>query len=133
MKLRTLGLIAGAVIVAVIVFGNASDPAPVQLKPPPSEQEQRARVVEDAKRLAIIAGAVQLKKAMHDPASFELVQALQMDDGSGCYTYRATNGFGAVRTAYAVMNSESIITSQDDRFHARWKRYCQGKRGVQIK
>lgn len=87
----------------------------------------------DPARLAVAAGAVQLKRMAHDPASFELVQALLMADGTGCYTYRAKNGFGAVRTGNAMLRDGKITTSDVDGFAGRWNRYCGGKQGVALK
>jgi|SRR5690606_23937879 len=123
-RLKTIGLIVVAVMVIVIALGEM-DTSPSRATSEPAEP--------DPKRLAVIAGAIELKRMAHDPASFELVQALQMDDGAGCYTYRAKNGFGAVRTGHAVMRSGSIVTSEDERFGHRWRSHCEGKRGVQIK
>lgn len=87
----------------------------------------------DPARLTVAAGAVQLKRMAHDPASFELVQALQMPDGIGCYTYRAKNGFGAMRTGNAVLHGGKVTTSETDGFATIWNRYCGGREGVALK
>lgn len=96
-------------------------------------EEKREAEKPNPQRLAVSLGARQLKHMAHDPASFELVQALLMADGTGCYTYRAKNGFGAVRTGNAMLRDGKITTSDVDGFAGRWNRYCGGKQGVALK
>lgn len=72
-----------------------------------------------------VRGAVALKKNMKNPASFELVSALRMDDGTICYEYRGTNSFNAVITSFYVLRPKTGSASVAD-----WNRYCAKKSGI---
>lgn len=92
--------------------------------------EQRAReVAEKAKAEAdfqFVVGRLRaLKAASKNPASFELVDATLMDDGTVCVVYRATNSFNAVVT-------ENKAIAKDLRV-VEWNRYCGGKSGKDMK
>ncbi len=96
------------------------------------ENMKAKKEADEIRRLPALVGAGRLKAAMHDPKSFDLVQTLLMSDGSVCYTYRAKNGFGAVRTYYAAMGGGKIVTSDDDRFAGAWNKRCANKTGESV-
>lgn len=87
------------------------------------------------RRGAAAVAAKHLRDAMHDPKSFQLEQAIVMADGAACYTYRANNGFGALRRHTAVLTlAGSMLTSDahGDAFAAAWKKACTGRTGEDI-
>jgi hypothetical protein len=133
-------LLGLAVFFAIIIgFGPSRDNDPL---PPPLTPEERAArdrtIAEKAqrdRRIGQIAVAVRsLREAMHDPGSFKLTKALVMEGATGCFEYRAKNGFGGVRQGQAVYHEGTLATSDDrsGRFRSTWKRYCQGKIGQDI-
>ena len=92
--------------------------------------EQRAReVAEKAKNEAefqlVVSRLRSLKASTKNPGSFELVEALLMDDGTLCAVYRGTNSFNAVVT-------ENKAISKDPRV-VDWNRFCAGKSGKDMK
>jgi hypothetical protein len=75
----------------------------------------------------------QLRAGMNNPESFQLEEALRMDDGTLCVAYRARNGFNAVMAGRAVIDAKRIVTSDDrDRFSGMWNRLCANKSGVDM-
>lgn len=72
-----------------------------------------------------------LKKAMKNPDSFKLEQALRMADGTFCFQYRATNSFNAIVPGQAFVGSKgkSGVSDGSGRFASQWNRYCGGKSG----
>lgn len=92
--------------------------------------EQRAReVAEKAKAEADFQSVVSrlraLKASTKNPTSFELVDAILMDDGTVCVVYRGTNSFNAVVT-------ENKAIAKDMRL-VDWNRFCGGKSGKDMK
>ena len=73
-----------------------------------------------------------IRKSLHDPASFELDDATFMPNGAGCYTYRAKNGFGALRVLRAVLTPERMLVTADQPaklFAPVWNEYCAERSG----
>lgn len=119
----TFGMIAiGAIIGAAV--GKDTDP------PKPKTPEEIAR---EAQWTADVITVRALKNAMHDPKSFELSQALRMDDGTLCVTYRARNGFGALTVRRSVLGKGIAITSDERGFARKWNAHCGGKTGRNMK
>ena len=92
--------------------------------------EQRAREeAEKAKKEAEFQSVVSrlraLKATTKNPNSFELVDAVLMNDGTLCATYRGTNSFNAVVT-------ESKAIAKDLKI-VEWNRFCGGKSGTDMK
>lgn len=98
----------------------------------PEEQADEKRI-ETGKLMARI-GAIELRGAMRNPASFELVQALLMKDGTICYTYRAQNGFGGMNLEAGVMDAKSGHLKVDgvSGFESSWNHRCAHKTGKDV-
>jgi hypothetical protein len=73
-----------------------------------------------------------LKASLHDPNSLEVLQVLRMNDKSLCITYRARNGFNALRQSHTVVAPRSAASEGDPRFYSLWNRHCNGKHGEDI-
>ena len=92
--------------------------------------EQRAReAAEKAKKEAdfqtVVSRLRALKETTKNPNSFELVDAVLMDDGTLCATYRGKNSFNAiVKEDKAISKSMKILD---------WNKYCGGKIGTDMK
>lgn len=123
---------AGYTLLGIVVVGGAIGLMTPSKPPPPPKSD--AEVREDMARGAVVAAAIQLRSSMHDPKSFELVEALFMPDSSGCYEFRARNGFGAIRVANAVFDGQMIYSSEPRNagFDKAWKAYCNGKTGSSV-
>ena len=72
-----------------------------------------------------VAALGSLRQSMKNPESFVLSTALEMDDGTLCVMYRATNSFNAIVPGQAVITATAIHTSDDT-----WNSRCGGKRGT---
>ncbi len=103
----------------------------VHTTPPPFDAEIKANAEKrEAIDLTALTAIHQLRDAMHDPRSFELVQVLQMKSGALCITYRAVNGFNAVRTNHAVVDKDRVYGGNGtSAFIDRWNRLCGNKSG----
>ena len=87
----------------------------------------------DRRRGLIAQAAKTLRAGMHDPASFDLVDAQMMGDQAGCYTYRAKNGFGALRAGSAVLTPDNrFLASDSPGFATAWKKHCSGQSGQSL-
>lgn len=95
----------------------------------------RARDEEENTKFARDVAAVrQLKSGMKNPASFDLVDATRMDDGTLCLSYRATNSFNAVVPGEAVITKDRIFTSDKrDRFATEYNKRCANKSGKRMR
>jgi RNA polymerase subunit RPABC4/transcription elongation factor Spt4 len=65
-----------------------------------------------------------LKESVKNPASFELVQALRMTDGTLCVRYRGTNSFNAIVTEQVPILRTAKL--------GVWNTHCGGKKGEDI-
>lgn len=123
-----VGGIALALIIALLVFGKsdrereAEERAAVEAALSP--QQRAAMAAEKAKKeqeFQFAALAVKaLKATMKNPASFELVSAVLVDNGGPlCVEYRGTNSFNAVTTEHAVIKRDYKL--------GKWNADCAGK------
>lgn len=115
----------GFIFIAGIIGGITQHNAPAK---PEKTAEQKAR----DERNFFVAGVVrQVRDMLNDPKSFELVDVIDMDDGTICVSYRAKNPFGATMPGKAVAADTKIITSSDTsgRFVAQWNKRCANKTG----
>ena len=94
-----------------------------------NEEERKAREKEWA---AGVLALRMLRAAMHDPGSFQVDQVLRMPDKTLCVTYRARNGFGALRLGRFVLAPTAGASDSDSKFATLWNRHCGGKRGEDI-
>lgn len=140
------------------------------LNPEQLAAEQRARdlVVENAKKAQAAASAAAaeadrvktlgllrqalvveslktLRASMKDPDTFELKEVLMMGSGSGCITYRAKNGFGAILQGRAVLSVPAapknggkpqgairMYASGQDGFSGAWNKSCANRPGEDL-
>jgi adenine deaminase len=96
-----------------------------------AEAEQAAKLVrEESERKyreqvsRVIVAASTVKENMHNPASFDLVSAIVMDDDAVCLVYRGTNGFGGIVTSRASAMGRVVSLSAK-----QWSKYCAGRDG----
>ena len=108
-------------------------PTPEQLaeQAKAAEAEQAAKLVrEESERKyreqvsRVIVAASTVKENMHNPASFDLVSAIVMDDDAVCLVYRGTNGFGGIVTSRASAMGRVVSLSAK-----QWNKYCAGRDG----
>lgn len=139
-------LLAIALISCLLWIATAPPPrqpaepkaAAAKAAPTPEEQaaaERRAseRAAENARLQRDIESVLRLKGSMKNPASFQLEQALRMDDGTLCLSYRATNSFNAIVPGQAVISAGKIVTSDTrPEFVRRWNSRCADKSGVVV-
>ncbi len=92
------------------------------------EAEKAKWEAQNAKREAEFQSVVRrlraLKATTKNPNSFELVDAVLMNDSTLCATYRGTNSFNAVVT-------ESKAIAKDLKI-VEWSRFCRGKSGTDM-
>ena len=130
-----------AIFVAQMVFSSGrsgGDAAPAAA--PVSEAERAAlqraaqdKESDDRRRGLIAAAAKSLRDGMHDPGSFEIESVMMMGNRAGCYSYRAKNGFGALRSAQAVLTPDTaFLTSDHSGFVTAWNKYCAGQKGQSL-
>ncbi len=123
-----MGLLAKffLLIVVIMAIGKcASDTSPTSQKPKvektpeqvKAEQEKEAQFQRDV--LMIKA----LKAAMKNPASFELVQVIRLENKTLCVTYRGTNSFNAVITEHKAIAKDGSVVD-----YSR----CSGKTGEDV-
>lgn len=147
---RTLGRRGWLALILLVIFGYAYFQKPAEQPKEPqkvasvapvlTEEEQAAaakKKAEEAKREAEyqmnISAVRQVKAAMKNPDSFKLEEAIRMDDGTLCISYRGTNSFNAIVPGQAVITKTRIFTSDSsDTFSTNWRRYCQGKSGQNV-
>lgn len=112
----------------VVLAGIMSDPGPstqVALSP----EAQAKKDAEERQWQRDVLTMRQLRDSMKSPKSFELTQALKMEDNSLCVEYRATNSFNALVPGRAVISNGSIVTSDSSGFAQTWNAHCAGKSG----
>lgn len=143
---RALKLIGLALTIAVIgsaVTGNNA-PQPQQttestrranLTPEQKAKEDAARAQRDIQLQAAAAGAIRLKKAAKDPASFDLTSLVVKPDGSACYEYRAKNSYGATLPSAAVLTTKGKILLKEldgNTFVNAWNKACVAPGGDEV-
>jgi hypothetical protein len=125
-------LLIGVAVVVVSELTPTPQPAAVPTTPTPPREPTAEERAAEAVFQANVASVQRLKSAMKNPASFSLEQALRMDDGVLCVTYRATNSFNAVVPGRAVITATKILTPGQDGFTGRWNARCAKKSGVDV-
>ena len=123
MSFRSVGtagkILAGLVIAAGIAGIVAYD-------------RQPATEINDGAMIAKAANvAIELRRAMRDPDSFQLSSVLIIEKTNAvCYEYRSRNGFGGMNVGQAVLSPKGIFrTNEMEGFRALWRSECSGKRG----
>lgn len=127
--LKTL-LKAGLVgIIAIIVIAELVSGAKEPLR-----QKTPATSMEDLIFTANVYAVKRIRDSMKNPASFDLNEAIRLDDGTLCLTYRATNSFNAIVPGQAIVDDKATYTSdRGASFTTRWNRVCANKTGTDVK
>lgn len=123
---RPVGWIAkgfGAILVIAMVkcsYDQSVKP------PPPQKSPEQIKAEEEADRIfqADIVRIKVLKASLKNPASFELVSAVRLSNGTLCVEYRGTNSFSAITTETAA------ILGATER--GPWNKHCAGKTGTDV-
>jgi hypothetical protein len=136
-----LCLIIICLFIVVDTFNKVSNKAEVASKnqaavksePKPKPEPTPEQKAEEARWQRDVLAVRQLRAGMKNPDSFKLEQALRMDDGSLCLSYRATNSFNAIVPGNAVIADNTIRTSDNrERFAPVWNKRCAKKSGRDI-
>lgn len=104
----------------------------------PEQKAAAARAAEDKRRsenkrsngiLLARAAAATLKTKMREPESFKVAEAILLDDGTVCMSYRARNGFGgmAVERAAVLPDGSGIATGT-----AQYNKLCADRAGQDV-
>jgi len=142
-NLRFVGLaVLGLLVLSYFTSPESGQdaPAPVAVETDPVKLQALARMQEDKRRsdlklTAVVYGALALRDAAHDKGSFALVYATAMSDGTGCYKFRARNGFNSLRLEHGVLTPDGKIISSGstgNRFHPAWAKSCAGQSGTDV-
>lgn len=129
-------LVAACIVLGGIflILGMGHTPSSKPAAQPAKAESKEKDDPLQATKMMIAASAVSIKRSSRDPDAFILESALLMDDKSGCLTYRAKNGFGGYSRGYAVMRPDgNTLVDEMLAFQATWNKYCQGKKGTELK
>jgi hypothetical protein len=113
------------VLGAMVVYGVVSGAMNPSETPPQKTEAEKQAEAEASQKLGLdIARTKALKQSTKNPASFELVEAIRMDDLALCITYRGTNSFNAVVTENKVLLKDWKT--------GEWNKSCSGKTGADV-
>ena len=118
-----------ALVVISFMMKESKSPSVKQPEESPSasvesQEVKKKREEEQAKKLSIILRISALREETKNPPSFELVEAVNLKNGTLCVTYRGTNGFGAVVTESKAISSGAKIID--------YAANCNGKTGDDV-
>ncbi|HEY3432528.1 MAG TPA: hypothetical protein VGK09_08270 [Rhodocyclaceae bacterium] len=130
----------GIGIVGATIDSNRVKEAREQAEAAKSPQ-QKVKEESDRKKHEVliqwgIAGAMQLKNGMKDPATFELTSLYLTPTDFACYEYRAKNSFGAILPSSAVLTPKGklLLRERDNgAFATNWNKECTKPGGEEIK
>ena len=124
--MKVIGILIGVFVVLWIIGGGGTGPYESNLHKTP---EELAKIEKEEREFQSAVVAVRnLKNAMNNPKSFELVDAIFTTEGTLCIVYRASNAFGGIITKnYVVSDKVSSGTSE------AWNRHCANKPGRDLK
>lgn len=106
-------------VLLFVIYGIANQKPDQSAQPKTAAEMQKEREFQQ-----VVRAARQLKAAMKNPASFELVSALMVQGPTICLVYRSTNSFNAVVTERYTLNDKVSATGA-----AAWNKHCGGKTG----
>lgn len=91
-------------------------------------KERKEQAWQESVALARAAVAT-VRAGMKDPSSFSLSEAVAVDSGAVCLSYRAKNSFGAIVPGFAsaASGAKAVSTSATD-----WNRLCGKKSGSDL-
>jgi hypothetical protein len=127
--------VIGLSVISTIIHRGDAPPSPTasaatsSAAPQPVPSKPKADPDFEVKKAATVA-SIELRSAMRNPASFEMVSVLQMPDKTVCYAYRAQNGYGGLNLEHAVLTSKGQLLAGDtDARRTAWNRNCASKVG----
>lgn len=129
-KAAVLGNSSGIAILVAALFaaglGSVMFIAILKTPTPPQKTaaQIKAKQVDEAHFQADVIKLRSLKASLKNPASFELVSAGRLSDGTLCATYRGTNSFNAVTTEYMAITAAGA--------YADYNVACAGKSGQDL-
>lgn len=119
-----------AVVISTIYYLQSPKDREVPAGPEqPPEQSAKEEIIF---RWAVLS-VRQIRDTMKNPDSFRLEQAIRMEDGTLCVSYRAQNAFNAVIPGKAVVTEKRIVTSDREEFAETWNRRCAQKAGTDMR
>jgi len=123
---RKVFLVLFALVVISFMMKESNPPktSKPEESPTASVEDKKKREEEQAKQLSILLRISALREEMKNPPSFELVEAINLNNGMLCVTYRGTNGFGGVVTESKAINSGAKIVD--------YAANCNGKTGDDV-
>ena len=118
-----------AFVVLSFMMKESNPPSVKQPEQSPSsstetQEAKKKREEDQAKQLSILLRISALREEMNNPPSFELVEAINLANGTLCVTYRATNGFGGVVTDSKAISSGAKVID--------YAKNCNGKTGEDV-
>lgn len=116
--LVTLGF---AIVLGSVIYVTALRPSAAPAKSPEQSTADRAK---EAQFQADVLKLRALKATLKNPASFDLVSAGRLSDGTLCITYRGTNSFNATTTERTAITTSGNL--------ADYSTACAGKSGENV-
>lgn len=121
-RLKLLFAAVLAILVVKCVYDTQNAPQKPQKVATPEERKQQAErerlFQEDVRKVRL------LKMNLKNPASFELVQAVRLENGTLCITFRATNSFNAIITEHKAIKPDNSL--------GEWNKHCTGHSGDNV-
>ena len=115
-------------VIGAVMDGIKSPSTKIQygssVSSPEAEEAKKKSEQEQAKQLSILLRISALREEMKNPPSFEMVEAINLKNGTLCVTYRGTNGFGGVVTESKAISSDAKIID--------YPANCNGKTGEDV-
>jgi hypothetical protein len=122
---NVIKLIIGAVMLAFIVkcinTGEEAKNEKAAAEARKTPEQRAAEAARETEFQNVVARLRALKASTKNPASFELVSATLMNDGTLCAEYRGTNSFNAVVPGQTAITSAGAVVP--------WNKHCAGKSG----
>lgn len=116
------------IAITVMAPKNAGNAAPAV------EPKSGAHLAKETLYRNATEGALTIRRAMKDPASFELSSADDHGAGIVCYQFRSKNSFGASVPDSAVLTSKGDIllrSANGNKFVAYWNQHCAQPGGTE--
>lgn len=119
-----LGLLGLGALIQIFSTKPTETASPKTTPVAETQLQIATRKADDAAVRVALLGAKKIKEASKNPDSFKLTKAFQLENGTLCYEFRATNSFNAIVPGYYT-----ITPSTDGGSDAMYNKYCAGKFG----
>lgn len=118
-------LILGLFVIGVLKSAFTDSPQPIAAAAPVENPEEiAAKKAENAAFRTALLGAQKIKESTKNPDSFTLTKAFQLENGTLCYEYHATNSFNAIVPGTFVYSNQESGGSD-----SVYSKHCAGKTG----